>query len=236
MRIIASALIQCMMRSASGCSRRGRRAGSASARSVMTPGLPRACRVRQMRARRGRGRAVQSARREGRRPPGKLRQQQRKRARIVDVVPAGHVDDRQPDLAGARDGAGVHLRGAPGNVDEQPVMHAREADQRVAAIERRTEHHGILTPHRLDGGAQDRGRQRRAVGVHQDRAGMASAAARASRSRSARRNRPRIAAASRKSAAAACATPARCRPACRPHSRRQRRPARARRWCRRDRG
>ena len=91
----------------------------------------------------------------------------RKRGRIVDIVPRRHVDHRQPDLARTIQGSRVHRAGAPANVLEQPAMRLRQADQRIAAVERRAQDDVVGPPNGIDGRAQDRPRQGRAVGIHQ---------------------------------------------------------------------
>ena len=66
---------------------------------------------------RGRRRRAHQARRcEGEALARELGLQQAQGLPVVDVVPAGHVDDRHTDLGGALDGEAINLRRAPGNV------------------------------------------------------------------------------------------------------------------------
>ena len=51
-------------------------------------------------------------------------------------------------------------------------MRFRQADQRIATVGRPAQHDIVVLAQRIDGGAQDRQRQGRAVGIDQDGAAM----------------------------------------------------------------
>ena len=75
--------------------------------------------------------------------------------------------------AGALERHFVDVGSAPRDAGENLRVRLRQADQRVAAVERGAQHHIVATSHRVHGGAKDRAGQGGAVGVHQHRAGVA---------------------------------------------------------------
>ena len=85
-------------------------------------------RMRDPRILQAREELMQSGLRERERLAGQFRLQQREGVRVIDVVPARHIDHRHADLGRALDRCLVHRGRAPGNVLEQPLVEARQPD------------------------------------------------------------------------------------------------------------
>ena len=117
-------------------------------------------------------RRTRNSMRERHRTAGKLILQKFESLRIVDIVPGRHIDDRHRGFARTLQRQAIDVRRAPRDIEEQVRVNSRQADQRIATVKRRTEHHRIATLRFLHRLLQDRRRQCRTVRIDQDRTRM----------------------------------------------------------------